>query len=85
MLLLTMTAPSIDVVRRYVHVYVLISNFSTVTASARLLCRWESVMSNIHANDKMAAVAKPGNFNDPDMLQVRCNACHHQCFSWWCS
>ena len=27
-------------------------------------------MSNIHRNDEMAAVASPGHFNDPDMLQV---------------
>ena len=31
---------------------------------------WESVRNNILANNKMAAVAKPGHFNDPDMLQV---------------
>eukprot|EP00755_Sulcionema_specki_P010542 Sspe_Gene.46749::Locus_23455_Transcript_1_1_Confidence_1.000_Length_2768::g.46749::m.46749/K07407/E3.2.1.22B, galA, rafA; alpha-galactosidase len=31
---------------------------------------WGSVMSNIHQNDKMASVARPGHFNDPDMLQV---------------
>ena len=31
---------------------------------------WPSVVATVHANDKMAAVAKPGNFNDPDMLQV---------------
>ena len=32
--------------------------------------RWESVMSNIHRQNRMAPVAKPGHFNDPDMLQV---------------
>jgi alpha-galactosidase len=31
---------------------------------------WASVMTNIHANDIMASVAKPGHFNDPDMLNV---------------
>merc|ERR1719313_2374198 len=31
---------------------------------------WASVMSNIHKNDRMADVARPGHFNDPDMLQV---------------
>ena len=31
---------------------------------------WESVYGNIHGNDMMAPVAKPGAFNDPDMLQV---------------
>lgn len=31
---------------------------------------WGSIMSNIHKNDKMADVARPGHFNDPDMLQV---------------
>ncbi|EDQ89811.1 uncharacterized protein MONBRDRAFT_7758 [Monosiga brevicollis MX1] len=29
-----------------------------------------SVLANIYANDVMASVAKPGHFNDPDMLQV---------------
>ena len=29
-----------------------------------------SVMNNIHANDRMRSIAKPGNFNDADMLQV---------------
>ena len=27
-------------------------------------------MSNIHRQNRMAPVAKPGHFNDPDMLQV---------------
>ena len=27
-------------------------------------------MSNIHAQNNMAKVAKPGHFNDPDMLQI---------------
>ena len=31
---------------------------------------WASVMNNIHANNKMARVARPGHFNDPDMLNV---------------
>eukprot|EP00656_Telonema_subtile_P039805 TRINITY_DN44889_c0_g2_i1.p1 TRINITY_DN44889_c0_g2~~TRINITY_DN44889_c0_g2_i1.p1 ORF type:complete len:327 (+),score=91.75 TRINITY_DN44889_c0_g2_i1:704-1684(+) len=31
---------------------------------------WASVMSNIHAQNDMAGVARPGAFNDPDMLQV---------------
>ena len=39
---------------------------------------WESVMDNIHANDKMAPVVNggqprkhgQGNFNDADMLEV---------------
>ena len=34
------------------------------------LSRWDSVMSNIHRQNRMARVAKPGHFNDPDMLQV---------------
>jgi len=31
---------------------------------------WASIMHNIHQNNDMAAVARPGHFNDPDMLQV---------------
>jgi alpha-galactosidase len=31
---------------------------------------WSSVISTIHANDKMASIARPGHFNDPDMMQV---------------
>eukprot|EP00658_Telonema_sp_P-2_P053634 TRINITY_DN4221_c0_g2_i11.p1 TRINITY_DN4221_c0_g2~~TRINITY_DN4221_c0_g2_i11.p1 ORF type:complete len:727 (-),score=188.39 TRINITY_DN4221_c0_g2_i11:280-2460(-) len=31
---------------------------------------WQSVMSNIHEQNNMSRIAKPGNFNDPDMLQV---------------
>lgn len=31
---------------------------------------WSSVISTIHANDKMAAIARPGHFNDPDMMQI---------------
>jgi len=31
---------------------------------------WGSIMSNIGKNDIMADIAKPGHFNDPDMLQV---------------
>ena len=30
-------------------------------------------MSNIHLQNSMAHVAKPGHFNDPDMLQVKPN------------
>jgi len=35
-----------------------------------VLNTWESVMSNIHNNNAMANIARPGHFNDPDMLQV---------------
>ena len=38
--------------------------------TSKHLPRWESVMSNIHRQNRMARVAKPGHFNDPDMLQV---------------
>ena len=38
--------------------------------SADIQATWASVMANILANDRMAAVARPGHFNDPDMLQV---------------
>jgi alpha-galactosidase len=31
---------------------------------------YDSMMSNIHENDKMAAIAQPGHFNDPDMMNV---------------
>eukprot|EP00041_Stephanoeca_diplocostata_P036427 m.1331336 g.1331336 ORF g.1331336 m.1331336 type:complete len:916 (+) comp24863_c1_seq1:65-2812(+) len=31
---------------------------------------WASVMGNIHSQNDMAPVARPGAFNDPDMLQV---------------
>jgi len=31
---------------------------------------WPSVMSTIHSNNDMAPVARPGHFNDPDMLQI---------------
>ena len=31
---------------------------------------WQSVMGNIHAQNNMAAVARPGHFNDPDMLEI---------------
>lgn len=31
---------------------------------------WSSVISTIHANNKMAPVARPGHFNDADMMQV---------------
>lgn len=31
---------------------------------------WGSAMANIHENDKMAAVARPGHFNDPDMMNI---------------
>ena len=32
---------------------------------------WQSVMGNVHSQVGMASVAKPGHFNDPDMLQAR--------------
>ena len=35
-----------------------------------VLNTWESVMSNIHNNNAIANIARPGHFNDPDMLQV---------------
>jgi hypothetical protein len=31
---------------------------------------WSSVMSNIHQQEPMYKIAKPGHFNDPDMLQI---------------
>jgi len=31
---------------------------------------WESVMHNIHAQEPMYKIARPGHFNDPDILQV---------------
>jgi len=31
---------------------------------------WSSVMYNIHRQDHMYPVARPGHFNDPDMLQI---------------
>ena len=31
---------------------------------------WGSVVSSVHSSNVMAHVAKPGHFNDPDMLQV---------------
>ena len=36
---------------------------------------WASIMGNIHSQDNMAAVARPGHFNDPDMLQARAVRC----------
>ena len=38
--------------------------------SGDIQARWDSVMANIHRQDRMASVARPGHFNDPDMLQV---------------
>ena len=38
--------------------------------TADIQATWESVLSNLRGNDVMASVAQPGNFNDPDMLQV---------------
>ena len=38
--------------------------------SADLQPTWESVYGTAALNDAMAAVARPGHFNDPDMLQV---------------
>ena len=32
---------------------------------------WDSMYSSAAANDAMASVARPGHYNDPDMLQVR--------------
>lgn len=31
---------------------------------------WQSVMANIHSQNNMASIARPGHFNDPDMLQI---------------
>ena len=31
---------------------------------------WASVKGNVHGQNDMAPVAKPGAFNDPDMLQI---------------
>lgn len=31
---------------------------------------WSSVVRNIHAQEPMYRIAKPGHFNDPDMLQI---------------
>ena len=42
---------------------------------------WESVMGNIHEQDKMALVAKPGHFNDPvhipTIIPGTSNSYHH--------
>jgi alpha-galactosidase len=31
---------------------------------------WSSVMSNIHTQEPMYTIARPGHFNDPDILQI---------------
>ena len=35
---------------------------------------WPSMLENIHANDKMAAIARPGKWNDPVRTHTR-NVC----------
>jgi len=51
-------------------------------------CNWNSVLAQMNANDRMVNIAKPGNFNDPDMLEVGNPGLtldeQHSHFGMWC-